>query len=64
MIALGGHREPGQPAVFKVVGWVANDGTRLRSGMTGRARADVGRDTLLVRVFRGLWSWLRMRFYT
>jgi multidrug efflux pump subunit AcrA (membrane-fusion protein)/transcriptional regulator with GAF, ATPase, and Fis domain len=55
--------EAGRPSVFKVIGRVVNDGTRLRSGMTGRARVDVGRDTILVRAVRGLWTWLRLRFY-
>jgi multidrug efflux pump subunit AcrA (membrane-fusion protein) len=55
---------PGKPSVFKVVGWVANPGPHLRSGMTGRARVDVGRDTILARATRGLWRALRMGFWT
>ena len=31
----GESAAPGKPAVFKVVGWVANPGPNLRSGMTG-----------------------------
>jgi multidrug efflux pump subunit AcrA (membrane-fusion protein) len=54
---------PGKPSVFKVVGWVANPGPSLRSGMTGRARVDVGRDTLLARGLRGVWRALRLNFW-
>jgi GAF domain-containing protein len=54
---------PGKAAVFKVVGWVANPGPSLRSGMTGRARVDVGRDTLLARALRGLWRWIRLSLF-
>ncbi len=60
----GEPTEAGRPAVFKVVGRIANPGSLLRSGMTGRARVDVGRDTILARVMRGGWRWLRLRFYT
>ena len=60
----GEATEAGRPTVFKVVGRVANPGILLRSGMTGRARVDVGRDTLLSRALRGTWRWLRMSFYT
>ena len=59
----GEPTEAGRPAVFKVIGRVANPGVRLKSGMTGRARVDVGRDTILARVARGLWTWLRLHFY-
>jgi len=59
----GQPAKPGRPSVFKVKGWVANPGPSLRSGMTGRARIDVGYDTILVRVTRGLWRWLRMGFW-
>ena len=31
--------------------------------MTGRARVDVGVETLLSRAGRGLWRWLRLSFY-
>ncbi len=54
---------PGHPAVFKVLGWVANPGPTLRSGMTGRARIDVAPDTLLARWGRALWRWIRMGFW-
>ncbi|MEP7028209.1 MAG: efflux RND transporter periplasmic adaptor subunit [Candidatus Eisenbacteria bacterium] len=60
---LGEPTHPGQPAVFKVMGWVANPGSALRSGMTGRARVDVPADTLLARWTRGVWRWLRMGFW-
>jgi multidrug efflux pump subunit AcrA (membrane-fusion protein) len=60
----GEDTEPGRPTVFKVVGRLANPGNVLRSGMTGRARVDVGSDTLLARGLRGVWRWLRMQFYT
>jgi len=59
----GEPTEPGRPTVFKVVGRVANPDAALRSGMTGRARVDVGRDTILARVLRGTWRWLRLHFY-
>jgi multidrug efflux pump subunit AcrA (membrane-fusion protein) len=59
----GESPKAGKPAVFKVVGWVANPGPSLRSGMTGRARIDVGSDTLLSRALRGLWRALRMSFW-
>ncbi len=59
----GEPTKPGRPSVFKVVGWIANPGPSLRSGMTGRARIDVGRDTLLARALRGLWRWFRMEFW-
>jgi RND family efflux transporter MFP subunit len=54
---------PGAPTVFTVSGWVDNSGARLRSGMTGRARVDVGAETVLTRVTRGIWRWLRMSFW-
>lgn len=60
---MGESTRPGQPAAFKVVGWVANPGSVLRAGMTGRARVDVPPDTLLARWTRGLWRWLRMGFW-
>jgi hypothetical protein len=60
---LGEPTHPGRPAVFKVLGWVANPGPLLRSGMTGRARVDVRPDTLLARWTRGVWRWLRMGFW-
>jgi len=53
----------GRPTVFKAMGWVANPGPTLRSGMTGRARIDVAPDTLLARWGRGIWRWLRMGFW-
>jgi multidrug resistance efflux pump len=59
----GDSPKPGLPSVFTVLGWVANPGPSLRSGMTGRARIDVGRDTLLARWVRGVWRWLRMNFW-
>lgn len=59
----GEPMKPGHPAVFKVLGWVANPGPTLRSGMTGRARIDVVPDTLLARWGRGLWRWIRMSFW-
>lgn len=59
----GEPTEAGRPAVFKVVGRIVNPGSLLRSGMTGRARVDVGRDTILARVLRGAWRWLRLQFY-
>jgi multidrug efflux system membrane fusion protein len=59
----GEETEPGRPTVFKVVGRVANPDHALRSGMTGRARVDVGRDTVLARVLRGTWRWLRLSFF-
>ncbi len=59
----GEPTQTGRPAVFKVLGWVANPGPALRSGMTGRARIDVAPDTLLTRWGRGLWRWLRMGFW-
>lgn len=63
-VSWGGEpTKPGRPSVFKVVGWVANPGPSLRSGMTGRARIDVGRDTILARFLRGFWRWLRMGFW-
>jgi GAF domain-containing protein len=60
---VGEETHPGQPAVFKIMGWVANPGSALRSGMTGRARVDVQSDTLLRRWTRGVWRWLRMGFW-
>jgi len=53
----------GRPAVFKVLGRVANPQGQLKSGMTGRARIDVSPDTLLSRWTRGLWRWIRMSFW-
>jgi len=53
----------GRPAVFKVLGRVANPNGLLKSGMTGRARVDVAPDTLLSRWLRGFWRWLRMSFW-
>ena len=55
--------QPGKPATFLVRGWVANEGLRLRSGMTGRARVDVGRATLLSRWTRGLYRAFRLSFW-
>jgi GAF domain-containing protein len=60
---MGESTRPGRPTVFKVMGWVANPGSALRSGMTGRARIDVQPDTLLARWMRGVWRWLRMGFW-
>jgi hypothetical protein len=60
---LGEPTHPGRPAVFKVLGHVANPNGLLKSGMTGRARIDVTPDTLLSRWARGLWRWLRMSFW-
>ncbi len=60
---LGEPTRPGRPAAFKVLGWVANPGAAMRSGMTGRARIDVPPDTLLARWTRGVWRWLRMGFW-
>ena len=61
---LGEPTRPGRPAAFKVLGWVANPGAAMRSGMTGRARIDVRPDTLLARWTRGVWpaqcSWWRL----
>ena len=55
--------QPGKPATFLVRGWVANEGLRLRSGMTGRARVDVGLATLLSRWTRGLYRSFRLGFW-
>ena len=60
---LGEPTHPGQPAAFKILGWVANPGSALRPGMTGRARVDVQADTLMARWTRGVWRWLRMGFW-
>lgn len=60
---MGEPTRPGRPTVFKVMGFVANPGSALRSGMTGRARIDVQPDTLLSRWLRGVWRWLRMGFW-
>jgi len=60
---MGEPTHPGRPTVFKVMGWIANPGSALRSGMTGRARVDVQPDTLLARWTRGVWRWLRMGFW-
>ena len=59
----GDPTAPGRPAVFKVLGRVANPNGLLKSGMTGRARVDVRPDTLLSRWTRGFWRWLRMSFW-
>ena len=59
----GEETQPGRPTAFKVIGRVANPGAALKSGMTGRARVDVGVETLLSRAGRGLWRWLRLSFY-
>ncbi|MGH7725665.1 MAG: efflux RND transporter periplasmic adaptor subunit [Candidatus Eiseniibacteriota bacterium] len=59
----GEPSRPGRPTVFKVLGFVANPGPTLRSGMTGRARVDVSPETLIVRWLRGVWRWLRMGFW-
>lgn len=50
----------GKPSTFLVRGWVANEGARLRSGMTGRARVDVGSATLLSRWTRGFYRAVRL----
>ena len=60
---MGEPTHPGQPSAFKILGWVANPGLALRSGMTGRARIDVESETLLARWTRGFWRWLRMGFW-
>ncbi len=55
--------KPGKPSNFLVRGWVANPGPRLLSGMTGRARVDVGLATLLSRWVRGLYRAVRLGFW-
>ena len=60
---MGEPTAHGRPAVFKVLGRVANPNGLLKSGMTGRARVDVAPDTLLSRWTRGLWRWIRMSFW-
>jgi RND family efflux transporter MFP subunit len=55
--------KPGKPSNFLVRGWVANPGPGLRSGMTGRARVDVGVATFLSRWASGLYRAVRLGFW-
>jgi RND family efflux transporter MFP subunit len=60
---LGEPDPRGRPSSFLVRGWVANHGRMLRSGMTGRARIDVGRATIAWRWTRDLYRRLRLSFW-
>jgi multidrug efflux pump subunit AcrA (membrane-fusion protein) len=63
-VSWQGEPDPrGRPSSFLVRGWVANPEARLRSGMTGRARIDVGQATILWRWTRDLYRGLRLSFW-